>query len=269
MSTHLTVIDDVDDERVVPFRALRERELRSTADHGGLFVAEGRTVLERLLASRFRVRSIFLHEHRVAETAHLLARLDADVPIYVADAELHERISGVYFHQGVLALGEEGAPLTPDAALARARRVVITEALFNHDNLGSLFRNVAALSGDEGALLLDPRSADPLYRKCVRVSMGWALHVPFARMDPWPDALERVRAAGFRVLAMTPSSDSAEIARGAFAHEKVALLVGSEGPGLSHEALAAADVRVRIPIDPRVDSLNVATAAALALDRLR
>ncbi len=266
------------DPRLAPYAALGERELRTLpeARAARLFVAEGRLVVERLLASRHRVRSLFVHEERVDELAPLVEHLDAQVPLLVAERALHERVCGVSFHQGLLALGEAAPDPTPVELAQRATRLVVLESVNNHDNLGTLLRNTAALAGAQGALLLDPRCADPLYRKSIRVSMGWALHVPTARLDAWPEPLAALRELGFRLLALTPRPDAREI--GELAREldtpaasgaKLALLLGAEGPGLSAQALAAADERVRIAIDPAVDSLNLASAAAIALHALR
>lgn len=271
LGKRLQRIADLDDPRVAPFRALRERELRTqaTARERGWFVAEGKLVFERLLASRFHVASVFVDEKRVEELRPLLERLPAETPIFTAPIELHAKISGAKFHQGLLALGESGPAFDASTVIDRAELLVVLEGLVNHDNLGAVFRNVAALAGEKGAVLLDPRSVDPLYRKSIRVSMGWALHVPFARLEPWPEALECVRSAGFTLLALTPRAGAVDIDRiAAMRPKRVALLVGAEEPGLSEEALAAADQRVKIPITEHVDSLNLAAATAIALHRL-
>lgn len=263
-------VDALDDPRVAPFRALKERELRTLpeARERRWFVAEGKLVFERLLASPARVRSVFLDEQRVAELEPVLATLGDDVPVYAASRALHAEIAGAKFHQGLLALGEMPPEPSLDDVLARATRLVVLEGLVNHDNLGSVFRHVAALAGEHGAVLLDPTCVDPLYRKAIRVSMGWALHVPFARVEPWPRGLERLRAAGFRLVALTPGKGSVDVASAAAMRpQRVALLVGAEEPGLTDAALAAADVRARIPIARGVDSLNLAAATAIALHR--
>jgi len=255
------------DPRLVPYAALRERELRTLpeAREARLFVAEGRLVFERLLESRHRVRSLFVSEERLSELAPLLARLEPGVPVFVASRELHERVSGVAFHQGLLALGEAAPDPTLAELAARCTRLVVLEAVNNHDNIGAVLRNLAALSGQGGGLLCDPRCADPLYRKALRVSMGWALHVPTARAETWPGALTQLKSAGFRVLALTPRADARLIGEVPRDAGKLALLFGAEGPGLSPEALACADERVRIAIAPEVDSLNLASACAIAL----
>ena len=259
------------DPRLAPYAALGERELRTLpeAREKRLFVAEGRLVLERLLASRHRVQSLFVHEDRVAELQPLLARLEAQVPVLVARGELHERVSGVAFHQGLLALGEAAPDPTLAELAARCTRLVVLESVNNHDNIGTVLRNLAALCGPSGGLVCDPRSADPLYRKSIRVSMGWALHVPTARAESWPAALTELKRAGFRLLALTPHEDAREIGELARGTDPLALLLGAEGPGLSLAAMSAADERVRIAIAPEVDSLNLASACAIALHALR
>lgn len=265
-------IGDLEDPRVAPYRSLKERELRTLAEarERGWFVAEGKLVFERLLASRFRVASVFVDEKRVDELRPLFARLPEGTQVYTAPIDVHARISGAKFHQGLLALGESGSALDASSVIEGAEVLVVLEGLVNHDNLGAVFRNVAALVGARGAALLDPRCVDPLYRKSIRVSMGWALHVPFARLAPWPEALERVRAAGFTTLALTPRPGAVELGRAvAMRPKRIALLVGAEEPGLSDAALAAADLRVKIPIAEHVDSLNLAAATAIALYGVR
>ena len=155
----------------------------------------------------------------------------------------------------------------PEALLAQTTCVAVLEEVNDHENMGALFRNASAFG--VGAVLLCPRCCDPLYRRSVRVSVGHALTVPFTRLAPWPDRLESVRRAGFTVAAMTPHADAEPIdAFAAQRPERVAVLLGAEGPGLTSAALAAADLSVRIPIVEGGDSLNVATAAAIAFHRL-
>src|SRR5262245_58225784 len=203
---------ELDDPRLDDYRGLRERELRARPDGRGLFVCEGTLVVERLLSSPYRVRSLFVREDRLGALDALLGRVPAGTPIYCAPTEVFARTGGVDFHQGVLAVGEEGPPREPEDVLERATRVVVLAGAINHDNVGGVFRDVAALAGPAsagaagGAVLLDPRTADPLYRKSIRVSMGWVLHVPFARLAPFPAGLGRLRARGFRLLALSPAA---------------------------------------------------------------
>lgn len=243
--------------------------LRSEAEHG-LFIGEGELVISRALDAGHAPRSFLLADNRwELMDPTLLARLEASgAPIFTAAHDVLELVTGYHVHRGSLASFHR-RPL-PDAAdlLAGARRVVVLEEVNNHTNVGAIVRCAAALGFD--ALLLDPRSADPLYRRSVRVSMGSVFRLPFARLAPWPDALGLVRAAGFRVLAMTPVEDAAPLDRVSVgALDRVALMMGAEGPGLTAGALAAADQRVVIPMAGGVDSLNVAAAAAVACWALR
>jgi tRNA G18 (ribose-2'-O)-methylase SpoU len=202
-----------------------------------------------------------------------LAELDAElaglaVPAYVTDPDTMATVVGFHLNRGVLAVAGRAAAPDLDELLRTARVVAVLEAVNDHENLGALFRNAAALGVD--AVLLGPRCADPLYRRSVRVSMGHVLRVPFAELPgPWPAALDRLRAHGLRVAALTPGPGSEPLTSTVVGSGRVALLLGAEGPGLSDEALAAADVRVRIPMAPGVDSLNVATAAAVAFHVVR
>jgi tRNA G18 (ribose-2'-O)-methylase SpoU len=260
-------VDDPADARLDEYRDLRNGTHRRGA---GLFVAEGREVVRRLLATpRFRTRSLLCTAPALEALAPALAAAP-DVPVYVARHATIRAVAGFDFHRGCLALGERppATPLAPllDAGGRRPRRLVVLEALANPDNVGGVLRNAMAFAAD--AVLLSPGCADPLYRKTIRVSMGGALAVPFAELAPWPGALGRVRAAGYRLVALTPDPHALDVAALTPA-DRVALLVGNEGSGLSAGALAAADVAVTIPMADGVDSLNVATAAGIALHRLR
>ncbi len=262
-------LDSPEDPRLADYRSLRERELRTTEVGAGRFIAEGKLVVERLFSSRYRVRSAFVRIDRLEELRPLFEPLPPTTPIYCASAEVFARVSGVRFHQGVLAVGEEKAPLGLDEILERATRIAVLASVVNHDNIGGVFRDVAALAGAAGAVLLDPRSADPLYRKSIRVSMGWALHVPFARLAPFPEALERLREQGFRLLALSPREGARDIGEIAQAPpERAALLLGAEGAGLERSTLALADEVVRVPIARGVDSLNLSVACAITLHAL-
>jgi tRNA G18 (ribose-2'-O)-methylase SpoU len=190
------------------------------------------------------------------------------VPTVVRPAADLVDITGFAFHRGVLATAQRLAvPAAPEVA-KDARRLLITEGVNDHENLGSLFRNAAAL-GIEGALL-DPTTADPLYRRSVRVSLGHVLRVPWGRFDSWPDGLAELQDQGITVVALTPAPDAVDLDElAADPPERMALMVGAEGPGLTSAAMSAADIRARIPIADGVDSLNVATAAAIAFHRLR
>ena len=252
-------VDDPADRRVADFFALNDPDLR----RHGFFLAEGAWVIRQLLRSPYPVRAVLGTSQALARLADDLADLDA--PVYVVDQALMTSITGFHFHRGVLASAERLPHPDLGAVASGARLLLLAEGVSDNENLGGLFRNAAGLG--VGAVLLDPTCADPLYRRSVRVSVGQVLHVPFTVARPWPAAIARLRNAGFEVLALTPSPDAEDI-RSVERRPRQALLVGSEGRGLSGPAMAAADRRVRITMAPGVDSLNVATAAAVALHRL-
>jgi tRNA G18 (ribose-2'-O)-methylase SpoU len=256
----LVEIDDAADPRLADFRNLMDADVRP--DRRGIVIAEGVNVVQRLATSPYRMRAVLGVRERIDALRPVLEPLD--VPVYRVDKWLLSEVVGFRVTRGVLASADRPAPIAPDELVHNARRIAVLEALNDFENLGALFRNAAAFGLD--AVLLDPRCADPLYRRSVRVSMGHVLRVPFAVLPgEWPTSLELLRE--FTVLAMTP--DPSAVALGELAvPERWAVLLGAEGPGLSPEALAAADVRVRIPMAPGVDSLNVATAAAVAFSHL-
>lgn len=227
---------------------------------------EGPRAVGALIERRWPLRSVLLSDTRAASRPDLVGAAEvAGVEVLIAGRELFDRIAGYPVHRGVLALAERPAERDPTEVVAARRLVLVVEAVNDFENVGAIFRNAAAFGA--GAVILDPRTADPLYRRCVRVSLGHVLQVPFARMGDWPSGLADLSRAGFTVLALSPAGD-AEI--GAVAGEvsgPVALVVGSEGNGLSAGAMAAADRVVRIPMAAGVDSLNAATAAAVALHR--
>jgi tRNA G18 (ribose-2'-O)-methylase SpoU len=252
----------------------RAREYRDLSDHErirqrGLFVAEGRLVVRRVIESgRFQIRSVMVSETARKSLANVLEQLADSVPVLVCESGAFEHITGYNIHRGCLALVERPIPVPLEAALADARLVVVLEAVANPDNVGGVFRNAAAFGAD--AVLLGPGCTDPLYRKAVRTSMSAVIRVPFVMLDALPDGLAPVRARGFRIVALTPH-DVTDTLDGFAARPRpprLALVVGAEGAGLSQAVLAAADDRVRIPIRPEVDSLNLAVAAAIALYRL-
>ncbi len=253
---------DPADPRLADFRDLTRADRRPDRPGGrGLVLAEGTVVVRRLLASSYPTRAVLGIARRVADlTDDLGAGAPADLPAYVTDADAMARIVGFHLNRGVLASADRAPRVDPADLLAAARRVLVLEGVNDHENLGALFRNAAALGVD--AVLVGPGCADPLYRRSVRVSMGHVLRVPFATVDG-AEAVTVLRAAGFHLVALTPGGEPHgwdEVA----STDRVALLVGAEGPGLSDEALGAADRRLRIPMAAGVDSLNVATAAAVA-----
>jgi len=261
-------IESADDPRVQDYRAVREPEL---VRRRGLFIAEGRLVVARLVGlPRYRLRSILVNDAGLASLrAHAAGALDEDATaIYLAAPETIDAIGGFHFHRGCLAIAERPAPIDPGTVIADARPghpVVVVEGIAQADNVGSILRNAQAFGA--AGMLLDPASVDPLYRKALRTAMGAALVVPWARLEPWPDGLGRLRDAGLVVAALTPREPAITIDAFAAAHRvhRVALLAGAEGDGLSDAALAAADVRVRIEMTPGADSVNVATATGIAL----
>ncbi|MEO7428251.1 MAG: RNA methyltransferase [Acidimicrobiales bacterium] len=260
-------VEDLDDPRLADYTHLRAPSRRMALERErGIFTVEGRLSIEMLLASRYEVRSLFVAEEHVARVASLV---HTAAPIFTMPAKAMEAVTGVHFHRGVLAVAERpNLPLVHDL-VAGARRILVLEGVNDHENIGALFRNAAAFGVD--AVVLDPTTTDPLYRRSTRVSLGHVLMVPFARVsdDGWPGALDNLRADGFTTVSLTPSPEAEPLGRlVADAPERVALVLGAEGPGLTDAALAATDRRVRIPMATEVDSVNVATAAAIALSAL-
>ncbi|MEO1717929.1 MAG: RNA methyltransferase [Planctomycetota bacterium] len=265
-------IDDPDDPRIAAYRSLRENRLPKPTDDAphGLFIAEGEKVVRRFAegASRFELASVLLAESRFERDRPWLAGLPDGTPIYLAGRPVMDAIVGFPIHRGVLAAGLR-MPKPPIAdLLAEAQTVLVLEGLANHDNVGGIFRVAAALC-QKPLVLLDPTSCDPLYRKAIRVSMGHALAVPFARLPDWPTDLAELAAAGFETVALSLTGDATAMHNWRPRSDRVAWLLGAEGPGLSDAALAAADGVVRIHMEPGVDSLNVVTAAAIALHGTR
>jgi tRNA G18 (ribose-2'-O)-methylase SpoU len=255
-------VDSPDDPRVADFVGLTDGARRMRHEPGaGFFIAEGEKVIARTAAAGYPPRALLLSPQRLADLTPAVAALDC--PVYVASYEVLQAVTGFHVHRGALAsFGRLPLP-TAAEVLAKASRVVVMEAVTNHTNLGAVFRSAAALGMD--AVLLSPTSCDPLYRRTVRVSMGQVFSVPYAFLDRWPDGIEDVRAAGFRVLALTPQPSATDLASVRVGEdEKVALVFGAEGPGLTEEVMAASDERVRIPMAAGIDSLNVGAAAAVA-----
>src|SRR5262245_24605078 len=257
-------INDATDHRVADYRNVPDPDL---AQRNGVFIAEGRLVVRRLLTGRrFDTRSVMVTAPAL-EAIHDVLDERRDLPAYVLPQALMDEVTGFNIHRGCLAIGVR-RPDEPWTAVAeRARRLVVLERVGNADNIGSIFRHAAAFAAD--AVLLGPACSDPLYRKAIRTSMGAALSVPFARADPWPDVLDSLRALGFAVLAMTTRATSClrDVTK-SLPLQRVAVLLGHEGDGLTQEALDHSTCRARIPMADGVDSVNVATAAAIALYEL-
>ncbi len=262
-------ITDPGDARLDDFRDLNSIDRRPDLPTGkGLVIAEGVLVVQRMLASPFVPLAFLGTDRRLDELKADLAGNPA--PYYRVSAEVMAEVVGFHLNRGVLA----AARRVPERSVAHvvdgARTVAVLEGVNDHENLGAVFRNAAGLDVD--AVVFGSGCADPLYRRAVRVSMGHALLVPYARATDWPNDLNALRHMGFRLFAMTPHPEAASLsaAMAQVQDHRVAVLVGAEGPGLSRAAMRASDLRVRIPMSRGTDSLNVATAAALAFyERIR
>ena len=257
----MQTVTDVDDPRLADYRALTDVVLRRrTEPEQGLFIAEGELVIRRAVVAGYRLRSVLMSPRWLPSLSDVLD----GVEVYAGTEPLLQQVTGFHVHRGALASVERRPLPTPEAATAGARRVAVLENVNTHTNVGAIFRAAAALGVD--AVLLSPSCADPLYRRSVRVSMGAVFAVPYARVEPWPDALETLRARGFRLLALSPDGalDIGEVATDG----PLAVVLGAEGPGLSEQVLSATE-SVRIPMAHGVDSLNVAAAAAVAFYALR
>ncbi len=266
-------LTDPDDDRLADYTRLTDVALRRRLEpERGLYMAESTKVIRRALAAGHRPRSFLMTERWLPELADVLADVEArfsGVPVYVGPAEVVETITGFHLHRGALAvmhrpeLPRVGELLAAARGGAGARRVAVLEGVVDHTNVGAVFRSAAALGVD--VVLVSPECADPLYRRSVRVSMGTVFQVPWTRLEPWPGGLDLLRAAGFTVAALALADDAVSLDDlAAAAPERLALVLGTEGDGLSRSAVAAADVVVRIPMAGGVDSLNVAAASAVA-----
>lgn len=256
-------VDDPDDPRVADFFALNDADRRRATElDGGFFVAEGALVIRHLLASPYPVRAVLVTVQGLAALDDVLAGVEA--PVYLVSQALMTSIAGFRFHRGALA--SAGRRPQPDLAtvVEGAGLVLMIEGVTDNENLGALFRNAAAFG--VAGVVLDATSADPLYRRSVRVSMGHVLRLPFTRVADATATIGTLQGLGFEVVALTPAAGEDLTTLGPLGRR--ALLVGAEGPGLSDRALAVADRRVRIAMAAGVDSLNVATAAAVALHHL-
>ena len=259
----MTRIEDPDDPRVAEFRRLNDGAFRRQVEapgpfSPGLFVAEGWLVLERVLAARCTVRAVLVLDSRTQRLTEMPG-IGPDVAVRVADAALLAAIVGFEMHRGVVAVAERRRLPDLGSVVGRSDRLLIVEGVSDTENLGALFRNAAGLGAT--GMVVDPTSADPWSRRVVRTSMGHVVGLPWCRA-PIDAAL--AAASGHRVIALTPGGGT-ELGEVAGDGAPVALVVGAEGPGLTSDALDAADLRVRIDMARGVDSLNVATAAALAM----
>ncbi len=259
----ITRISDADASGLEDYRGLTDVALRSRTEEGrGLYIAESRFVIERAVEAGHEPRS-FLCSEKWVESIAPFAALWPGVPVFVGSDAVLEEVTGFHVHRGALAAMRRPEPRAVADVIAGARRVAVLEDLVNHTNVGAVFRSAAAMGVD--AVLVSPRCADPLYRRSVRVSMGSVFQVPWARVAEWPGGLAELRDAGFVVAAL--ALEDAAVPLDAFARdlpERLALMLGTEGDGLTRGAIAGADLAVRIPMAHGIDSLNVAAASAVA-----
>ena len=259
----MIAVTSLDDPRLADYRLLSDP---TALARRGLFVAEGRLVVRRLLTlRRFHVRSVLVTAPAAAALAGVL---DATIPAFIVDQSLMNDVTGFNMHRGCLAIAERPAiPRLPNGLSNQMRRVLVLEGVNNPDNIGGLFRSAAAFAVD--LVVLGPRCNDPLYRKAIRTSMAATLQVPHVDAGGWPSALYLLRDAGFYVVALTPAAEARLLADCRVDASKIALLAGAEGDGLTAEAMAAADERVRIPTADAVYSLNITSAVSIALYHFR
>lgn len=251
-------VTDPADPRLADYRHMKDRDLSA---EGGRFVAESELVVRRLLGSGLPVVSVLATPLRLESMGSALGGVTC--PVYSASQAVLDAITGFHVHRGCLAIGQRPQHVELPAA---ARTVVVLEDLVSADNIGATARNAAAFGVD--ALVLSPRTADPYYRKAVRVAIGAVFQLPIVRMTGWPDGLMTLKSRGFAIFGAVVDAGAEPLAE-VYRPPKVALMLGAEGPGLSAAARAACDRLVTIPMAPGADSLNVATAGAVALFQLQ
>jgi tRNA G18 (ribose-2'-O)-methylase SpoU len=262
-------LDSLEGEDLRDYRDLTDVVLRRLLEPaGGLYIAESTKVIQRAIAAGHRPRSVLTIDKWLPEIETLLVDQDGDLPVFVGSAELLQELTGFNLHRGALASMHRPPLASLEATVGNAHRIIVLEDIVDHTNVGAIFRSVAGLGAD--AVLITPRCADPYYRRSVRVSMGAVLQVPWTRLADWPAGGVALKALGFRLAALALDATAIDLDNYvARAPEKLALVVGTEGDGLSRAALAAADDVVTIPMMHGVDSLNVASASAVALYALR
>jgi tRNA G18 (ribose-2'-O)-methylase SpoU len=259
-------LTDAQDPRLRDYVDLRDVHMRKLLEtERGIFLAEGEKVVRRAIESGNVPRSFLMSPRWLEPLADVLEHTEA--PCFVLSDAAIESLTGFHVHRGALASLDRPVIPEPSAVLAAAKRIVVVEDLMDHTNVGAIFRSVAALGFD--AILLSPRCADPLYRRAIKVSMGSVFWLPYARIEDWYGAPELLKAAGFTTYAMTLSDDSIALDEVPKDVEKLALIVGSEGHGLSERWAKGSDYRVKIPMAPQIDSLNVAASVAVACWQLR
>lgn len=256
-------ITDPADPRLSDYVGLTDVARRAKHEpEAGFFLAEGVPVMQRAAKAGYPLRSVLLADNRDLPEGLPESR------IYRASYEVLEAVTGFHVHRGALASFSRLPLRSVEEVLATASRVVVLENVNSHTNLGAIVRAAAALGVE--AMVLSPTCCDPLYRRAIRVSMGTVFSLPYAYAEAWPQALDQMRQQGFRLLALTPAMDAANLGELAFSDsDRVAVLLGAEGPGLTPGAIASCDQRVRIPMAAGVDSLNVGAAAAIALWEMR
>ncbi|MHA7155510.1 TrmH family RNA methyltransferase [Arthrobacter sp. TMN-50] len=261
MSRHR--LTDPTDPRVSDYTSLTDTQLRQRKEPAeGLYIAESTKVLRRAVDAGHTPRSFFLTDKWLPDLQDLLDRFP-DVPAFIGTEQILEQITGFHLHRGALAAMDRPQPLTLDDVLAGAHRIAVLEDIVDHTNLGAIFRSAAALGVD--AVMVSPRCADPLYRRAIRVSMGAVFQVPWVRMTEWPAQLGDLQQAGFLVAGLALGEQTIDLDElSAARHDRLALVLGTEGDGLSRATLDLADLSVQIPMRAGVDSLNVAAASAVA-----
>jgi tRNA G18 (ribose-2'-O)-methylase SpoU len=259
---HLVSIDDLADPRLADYAHLTDVALKRSGGEHGLYLAESLLVLQRALRTGHVPRSVLALGSSVAEA--LDATAEFDIPVFAGPPELLEELTGYLLHRGLIASMHRPALPAVDSLLQSSRRVVILENVVDPTNVGAIFRSVAGIGAD--AVLVTPRCSDPFYRRAIRVSMGTVLQVPWTRTPDWPALRASLSAAGFHVAALALTADAVDLRSfAASAPDRVALVLGTEGEGLTPEAIAAADTVVQVPMRHGIDSLNVAAAAAVAM----
>lgn len=257
-------IDDPDDPRFDDYRHLTDaaarRSVTPTESPHGIFVSEGLMALHQLLASGIAIRSVLLTPSRADHADDI----PSSVPVLIAERRTLERVCGYDVHRGVLAAADRPEPAAPARLISESQRILVLEGVSDNENVGALFRNAAAFGFD--AVLMDRACTDPFYRRSIRVSSGWSMRIPHARVSDTASALSLLHSNGTRTLALTPSTDATavdELASSALLADPVALIVGTEGAGLTEATIDACDRAVRVPMAGNVDSLNVATSFAV------
>ncbi|MFJ6534871.1 TrmH family RNA methyltransferase [Paenarthrobacter sp. NPDC091711] len=261
-------LESANDPRVTDYTTLTDVHLRKLREpREGMYIAESSKVLRRALAAGHQPRSFFLAEKWLEDLDDVF-KAHPDVPVFIGKASLLEEITGFHLHRGAMAAMHRPAPVPLKDLLVNARRIAVLEDIVDHTNVGAIFRSAAALGVD--AVLVSPRCGDPLYRRSVRVSMGTVFQIPWARLESWPAGLASLQEQGFTVAAMELTDDALNLDElAAKNYPKLALVLGTEGAGMSEETLAAVDLAVKIPMRAGVDSLNVAAASAVAFWELR